>query len=158
MKKSVHIMRKLKGPLSAEVKAGLIFLVSNLSAANKGEETLTLLNDYLSDAIRIEGRDSKNAGCAHCHLGHFHNRISQVCCVEAKISHHRLSKFHFKEALQIRTNLHGADDLKTMDIVTQLSAVSMALHSDVNIEVSHIKLHGEIGSKPFFYRKKDSLN
>jgi hypothetical protein len=158
-KKSVHIMRKIKGPLSGEVKAGLNVLVDNLLVANEGEETSILLNDFLNDAINFEGRDGENAGFAHCHLGYFHYRISHLfICIEAKRNRLQLSEFHFKEALRIHTNLYGADDLKTLDIVTQLSVVSMAHGSDVKIKVDSIELDGEIGSRPLTYRKKDSLN
>jgi hypothetical protein len=51
-KKSVHIMRNLKGPFSSEVKIGLDALVDNLSIENDGDVTLIVLNDYLTDAIR----------------------------------------------------------------------------------------------------------
>jgi hypothetical protein len=122
---------------------------------------LIVLNDYLSDAIRIEGMDGENACFAHCQLGHFHYRISvslDTFCVEAKTSHLQLSDFHFKEALRIHTNLYGADDLKTLDIASQLSLVTMAHDSDLKINVNTVTLDGEIGSRPLTSRKKDSLS
>lgn len=83
-KKSIRIMKKLKGHLSDEVLLGLDTLITVVFTKNY-HETKCIFEDHLSDAIRYQGIDGEITGYAHFHLGRLHMQIScALTCNDAE--------------------------------------------------------------------------
>jgi hypothetical protein len=84
-----------------------------------GNETKILLEDYLSDAIKVHGKDNDITSLAHAHLGRFH----------AQRRHPEISESHYKEASRITSKGYGPNHFMTREMASKLSEISSALMS-----------------------------
>jgi hypothetical protein len=93
-----------------------------------GEETKSLLEDFLSDAIIYHGPDMRVTSMAYRCLGGFHYKIAYtLLCNHAKREHLKLSESHFKEDLRINMIYDGPNDSTILKIRANLAAVSMTI-------------------------------
>jgi hypothetical protein len=128
-RKAIRIMKERKGPASNEL--GYVFesLVRvRLLKEDFTGETKSLLEDYLSDAIRYETKDGENASLANRHLGQFHSLIVDTLpCNEAKRKHLQLSESYYKESVRLQTEQFGRQNCNTLKTAARLSEVTRKL-------------------------------
>jgi tetratricopeptide (TPR) repeat protein len=128
-RKAVRIVRELKGPFSFEMRNAFRSLVNVIFL--KGDftnETKSVLEDFLSDAIRHEGVDGKSTGCGNGHLGLFYFNLAVTISVDnTKRRHLLIAQSYYKETSRIFTKHYGPNHINTLHITSKLSDVSMEL-------------------------------
>jgi hypothetical protein len=92
------------------------------------EETKSLLEDYLGDAIRQQGIDGTSTSYANGYLGCFHGEITKILlCNDAKRKCLQLSESYFKEVLRLHTINYGPNYYATLNTALKLSNTLTAL-------------------------------
>lgn len=119
-RKAVHIMKEFKGPFSkASLLSCKVFFNIILFKKDFTDETKSLLEDYLSDAIRYEGVDGESTALAHSHLALFHSGISdKFSCKDTERKHLQIAVSHFKEELRISIILFGPNSPNALQVTS----------------------------------------
>jgi hypothetical protein len=108
VEKAVCILKELNGPANNDVIDDLEVLI-NIKYLKKdwGSEAKSILEDFLSDAVKVHGVDGIVTGHANDLLGRFHLKISETLSSDDKKKHPQLSDFHPKETLRINIRIFG---------------------------------------------------
>jgi hypothetical protein len=126
---AVRIIKALKGPSDSYLKLIFGYLMNiKYSRKDYGDDTKSLLEDNLSDAIIIEGVDGKRTATANEYLGHpYHTIALSLLSNKTKMENFKVSYSHFNEVLRINTKIYGLDHPKSLEAASNLSVVSIVL-------------------------------
>jgi hypothetical protein len=123
-KKAVQIFKELKGPGSYKMANAFQALISiKLIKNDLTDETKSLLEVHLSNAIRYQGVDGEMTGCANHHLVRFHCNASHKLSNAkiAKIKHLQFAESYYKEASRIALIKRGPNHPDTLGTASHLN-------------------------------------
>jgi tetratricopeptide (TPR) repeat protein len=105
------------------------FLANILSRQSKlGDETRRMYEHDLAISTRNQGPDGSNTAVANYNLGLFHRQLlHEQATFELKLTQLLLAKSHFKEALRIRSKIHGPTHPETVFAASNLADVTSVL-------------------------------
>jgi hypothetical protein len=105
--------------MCCDLLAGILW-----SRGKFGDETRGLYERYLTISIRNEGPDGLNTATGNFNIGGFYYHLAnKQPTVDSKQKQLLLAKFHFAEALRIRSKVHGPTHPSSVHVSSWLTTV-----------------------------------